>query len=287
MPSINEFINWSRKRLCWIKYGVKISDKLDLLTYALLNSFPRTLRNKVSIIENMRLSFLSRFEITFEGKVMCVNGTKYALIDDESFRIVIPRFEPWMWNYLKPKEGDVFLDVGAHIGKYTLQVAKIVGESGSVIAIEPMTECYKALKEGISLNNFNNITPLNIAAWNKSCNLKLFIGDKYGHNSIKYNMGLGYVEVEAKALDTILSQINVNRVDWIKIDVEGAEYEVLQGLKNTLKKDSPKLIVEVKKENERKVMDIMKELNYKVYPINDSLQELHEYYYFRRDTCGK
>ena len=230
----------------------------------------------------MRLSYLSCFETNFKGKVVCVNGTKYTLIDDQSFRVVTPDFEPWMWGYLKPKEGDVFLDVGAHIGKYTLQVAKIVGESGSVIAIEPMTECYKALKKNISLNNFNNIILLNIAAWNKSCNLKLFIGDKQGLNSIKYNMGLGYVEVEAKALDMVLSQINVNRVDWIKIDVEGAEYEVLQGLKNTLKKDNPKLIVEVKKENKRKVLDIMKELNYKVYPINGSLTELHEYYYFRR-----
>ena len=281
MPSINEFINCLRKRLCWIKYGVKTSDKLNLLTYALLNSFPKTLSN-INIIENIRLSFLSSFETNFKGKVVCVNGTKYALIDGVSFRVVIPDFEPWMWNYLKPKEGDVFLDVGAHVGRYALQVAKIVGESGSVIAIEPMTECYKTLKKGISLNSFKNVTPLNIAAWNKSCNLKLFIGDNPGLNSIKYNMGLGYVEVEAKALDMVLSQINVNRVDWIKIDVEGAEYEVLQGLKNTLKKDSPQLIVEVKKENERKVLDIMKELNYEIYPINGSLKKLHEYYYFRR-----
>ena len=173
----------------------------------------------------------------------------------------------------------MFLDVGAHIGKYALQVAKIVGGKVKVIAIEPFIECYKDLNKSTELNDFNNVTPLNIAAWNKSSNLKLFIGNKRGLNSIKYDKGLGYVEVEAKALDMVLSQINVNRVDWIKIDVEGAEYEVLQGLKNTLKKDSPKLVVEVKKENKRKVLNIMKELNYKVYPINDSL---YEYHYFRK-----
>ena len=81
-----------------------------------------------------------------------VNGLKFNLIDDESFKIVTPDFEPWMFDYLKPKSGDVFLDIGAHVGKYSLQVADKVGEKGSIIAVEPMPECYKALEENIVLN---------------------------------------------------------------------------------------------------------------------------------------
>ena len=178
----------------------------------------------------------------------------------------------------KTEKGDIFLDVGAHIGKYALQVAKIVGEKGLVIAIEPMPENYDALLQNIWLNKLENIIPLNIAAWNTESDLKLFIGDKNGRNSLKNNRGLGYVEVKTKVLDKVLKKLNVNQVDWIKIDVEGAEYEVLQGLGNTLKNNRPKLIVEVKNENKHRVINLMKKLNYNVHPIDASD---NEYYYFK------
>lgn len=258
-----------------IKYGNGLFDKLSFFIFAIMNSFPRTIRSKIEVVEK----FISRFKLIRKGITVNINGTKYVLVDDESFHIVTPRFESWMWNYLKPEEGDVFLDVGAHVGKYALQVAKIVGEKGTVIAIEPMPENYDALTRNIKLNGLRNVIPLNIAAWNRECDVKLFIGDKGGRNSLKYNMGLGHVEVKAKPLDTVLEELNVNRVDWIKIDVEGAEYEVLQGLEKTLKENGSKLIVEVKDENKNKVLGFMEKLNYAAHPINN------EYYYFKPHFC--
>lgn len=72
-----------------------------------------------------------------------------------------------MWNFIQLRKGDVFIDVGAHIGKYTILVAKIVGKEGLVIAIEPNPENYETLLENIKLNNLKNVIAVNIAAWNK------------------------------------------------------------------------------------------------------------------------
>lgn len=272
IPSVKGYIHHSIRRLNSIKYGNSLFNRLILFIFAIINSFPRTIRNKIEIVEKI----ISSFNVTLIRDIIInINGTKYVLVDDESFCIVTPEFESWMWNYLKPKKGDVFLDIGAHIDKYSLQVAKIVGEKGLVIAIELMPKNYSTLMRNIKLNGLKSIIPLRIAAWNTECDVKLFIGDKGGHNSLKYNMGLGYIKVKAKSLDIVLKELNVNQVNWIKIDVEGAEYEVLQGLEKTLKNNSPKLIVEVKKENRNKVLDFMEKLNYAARPINN------EYYYFK------
>jgi len=172
-----------------IRYGNSLFNKLGIFIFAVISSVPRTIRSKSEIVEKI----ISRFITIIKGIIMNINGIMYVLVDDESPYIVTPEFEPWMWHYLKPKKGDIFLDVGAHIGKYALQVAKIVGEKGLVIAIEPMPENYDALLQNIWLNKLENIIPLNIAAWNTESDLKLFIGDKNGRNSLKNNRGLGYV----------------------------------------------------------------------------------------------
>jgi len=202
--------------------------------------------------------------------LVIVNGVKYSPSDSESIRILSFGFEKNVWRYLKPKERDVFIDIGAHVGKYTLQVARIVGNEGLTIALEPHPDNYKALLKGIQLNGFKNIVALNIAAWDKDCKLKLFIGDTAGHHSAKINKGLGHIEVEAKTVDSIVKSINVGRVDWIKIDVEGAALEVIRGLHKTITKYAPKIILEVLSENSRAVLKLMQDYGYAIAPFYDS-----------------
>lgn len=279
--SVLGFVKSTLKRLSQVRYGLRTKDKVELFIYALLNTIPRTLRKKYDIIGKFYDNILSKMEI-FNGTIISVNGIKFNPIDVGSYIILTPGFEPWMFDYLKPKYGDVFIDVGAHIGKYSLQVAEKVGKEGLVIAIEPMPECYEALEENILLNKFNNIIPLNCAAWDKDSTLKLFIGDSTGTNSIKFNMGLGHLDVKARALDNLLEEMKVERVEWIKIDVEGSEYEVLRGLVKTLEEHSPKLIVEIKEPNKEKVLNMMKKLKYIIYPIDEPSKE---YYYFIKKEC--
>lgn len=280
---MNRFVNSSVRRLGKIKYAQGVRARFDILVYALLNSLPRTIRKQ---FHAMRTT-ISRLNPTFDGMTLYVNGVKYVLIDRESFHIADPEYEAWIWGYLKPNKADVFLDVGAHIGKYALQVAKVVGDEGLVVAVEAMPKNYNALMQGLELNHFRNVVALNIAAWNANCRLRLFRSNISGQHGVKDNKGLGYIKVPAKKLDDILESLNINRVDWIKIDVEGAEYEVLHGLENTLKRNSPKVIVEIRNKNLRKAFGFMKKLNYQMSQISKYNHEFNYYFCQKRAVPKK
>jgi len=154
-----------------------------------------------------------------------INGISYFLLDRESFEIVSPEFESFMKAWFEPRRDEMFIDIGAQIGKYALRGAKIVGNEGIVLVVEPHPINYQTLVGNIELNRIRNVIPVNLAAWNMDTKLKFLVGETTARHSIKANLGLGCFEVEARALDHVLS--GYNKIDWIKIDVEGAEYETL------------------------------------------------------------
>jgi FkbM family methyltransferase len=165
-----------------------------------------------------------------------------------------------------PKEGDVVIDVGAHIGPYTLKTSKRVGSNGKVVAIEADPENFNILNRNIQLNKFTNVIALNYAAYSKESKIKLYLLMKDSSytklytvmtdRATKYNPVMTdragnekkFVEVQANTLDYLLelSGIKHEDVNWIKIDVEGAEYDVLKGAKNILSKsDNISLLIEI------------------------------------------
>ncbi len=113
------------------------------------------------------------------------------------------------------------------------------------------------MKKNIVLNNLPNVRAFNLAAWNQKDKLKLFLGEYTAqHDRAKIDWGQGYVMVQAITLDEILSGFNIKRVDFVKIDVEGAELEVLKGLSNTIEKQRPSIIVEIWESDKTKVEEI-------------------------------
>jgi FkbM family methyltransferase len=128
----------------------------------------------------------------------------------------------------RPKEGDTVIDVGAHIGKYTIIASKMVGPNGKVIAIEAHPGNYEILKKNIALNNLGNVIALNYAVHSRKTIYNTIMADRTTSNN------QNYVEVKADTLDTLLSENGIKEINWIKIDVEGAEYEVLKGASNIL-----------------------------------------------------
>ena len=252
-----------------IKYGKTLSDKLNIFCwYILLCRNPYSLREILSpisqIIEHLSSTLCERTFFTD-------NDITFILAEMRDIWILDESFEPWMREYLKVREGEVFLDVGAHIGKYTLQLARVVGKSGLVIAVEPHPRNYDVLMRNIRENNFENIIALNIAAWNYDGEIELFPGKSSGLHSVKRSLqeqqGVSSekppLKVKAKRLDDVLETIGAD-VDWIKIDVEGAEIEVLQGLEKTLKKNHPKLIIESWRPNQKKVRKLMEKFGYTI-----------------------
>jgi FkbM family methyltransferase len=152
-----------------------------------------------------------------------------------------------------PKEGDVVIDIGAHIGRYTIIGAKRVGTNGKVVAIEANPSNFEMLNRNIKLNQLTNIISLNNAVYSKETKIKLYLpGEELGHtiyNTVMSDRAKNedkFVEVSANTLDYLLQLKGITDVNWVKIDVEGAEFEVLKGATNVLSKSKDiALLIEI------------------------------------------
>ncbi|MDQ3853255.1 MAG: FkbM family methyltransferase [Thermoproteota archaeon] len=145
-----------------------------------------------------------------------------------------------------PAIGNIVIDVGAHVGRYTLLGSKLVGRSGKVIAVEAHPGNFQLLKRNLQLNksdNNNNVITFNCAAYCQDTpQLRLFLaGEDRGNTIYSTVMESRYaaekfVSVPALKLDSIVQHVGIqaHEINWIKIDVEGAECEVLQGAQNIL-----------------------------------------------------
>jgi FkbM family methyltransferase len=164
-----------------------------------------------------------------------------------------------------PKEGDVVIDIGAAFGFYTIIGAKRVGTNGKVVAIEALRDSFKMLNRNIKLNQLTNVISLNYAVYSKETKVKLY------HNySIMRERAGGYtnkyVEASANTLDYLLQLKGITDVNWVKIDVEGAEFEVLKGATNVLSKSKDiALLIEIHgPDNYRPILEFLRLYNFKI-----------------------
>ncbi len=135
-------------------------------------------------------------------------------------------------HLLRP--GDVFVDVGANIGSYTVLASKIVGANS--ISFEPVPQTFKHLQDNIKINNISNLVDANCCAVGAVSRSIKFSCDQDTTNQVVDDDYAGqWIDVPVKTLDKILQ--NLEPI-FIKIDVEGYEPEVIRGAKETLQKES-------------------------------------------------
>lgn len=257
------YVLMTKQSLNKTRLGHGMRNRIRLLGIAILQAIPKTVVRVLGLEKCIE-------EITgrlWKETIIEVEGTKYALVDQESFEI-INEHESFMPMWLKARKGDVFIDVGAHIGKYAIAVAKTIGNQGTVVAIEPNQENYQALKKNVELNRRENIISLNLAAWKNNDEIDLFTGHLAGHHSAKIDWKLGSAKVRAMSLDNVLKQLSIDKIDWIKIDVEGAEWEVLCGLRETVAKYKPKIVAEISHENRNKFKELLERQGYGMIKIS-------------------
>jgi FkbM family methyltransferase len=159
--------------------------------------------------------------------------------------------------------GDVVIDVGANIGTHTLPLARLVGASGAVYAYEPQRMIYEILRKNVEVNDLPNVQ-LNWAAVGATDGV-CHIPEIYysAHNNFgEVSTGHGELEVPMVALDSL----KLSRVNLIKIDVEGAEAEVLRGAASTIARQRPILYVENNKlEKSRELVELVRNMGYRLW----------------------
>ena len=141
------------------------------------------------------------------------------------------------------QKGYTVLDVGANIGAHCLRFAKIVGVEGAVYAFEPTDYAFSKLQKNIALNQFGNIKAFRVALANQN----LYQQEIFFRSSWRYDGSQLQVSsmVDFVRLDDWAAKNFVDRVDIIKIDVDGNEYSVFDGGRRLLDKFKPIVIAEV------------------------------------------
>jgi len=183
----------------------------------------------------------------------------------------------FLHNHLK--ENDVFVDIGANIGTYTLVASKIVGNKGTVIAFEPVHTVFERLVENARINDLQNIIILWKVIYSNTGTMDIFISknDNLGMSGIfHHDNESGKIErAEAITLEDFFEETGINQVNMIKIDIEGAELYALHGMKKVLQKFHPSILMEISEDvllnapyNPRDIIKFMEKLQYRQYGID-------------------
>ena len=137
---------------------------------------------------------------------------------------------------------DVIIDVGAHIGLFALFASQFC-KNGKIFCYEPIKENYKILIENIEMNQIQNIFPNNLAVTKETSRVKIFLNDdQSGHSMFIQNKN--FVEVDSKSLSDIFIDNGIKECDFLKLDCEGAEYEIIESLSSDLFTKINKTVIE-------------------------------------------
>ncbi len=139
------------------------------------------------------------------------------------------------------KPGANVIDIGAHIGLFSIIASKIVGDGGKVYAFEPSPTTHAFLQQTIKLNKAeNSIQTFKNAVSSKAGTTKFYISDDVVDNSnslVSYldDRKLKGIDIVLTTVDDFVAEKKIKQLSFIKIDVEGAEYDTLRGAENTFK----------------------------------------------------
>ncbi len=196
----------------------------------------------IKIIKNYPL-YLKDYFGKIKGKYVFYklrNGLTYKLRGGSTDRFILN--EVWIHKSYNPKRfkinpKNIVVDIGAHAGIFTI-LASYYAKNGQVYAFEPFKENYNLLLENIKLNKASNVQAINKAVSDKSGKLKFYVSQtkNKGQNSM-YKLGEGQKEISVEKISFKDFIRKIPKIDFLKIDCEGAEYEILFSLnKNELEK---------------------------------------------------
>ena len=173
--------------------------------------------------------------------------------------------------------GFTCIDIGANLGYYSTILSRLVGPEGKVLAVEPVPMFQEIWKENVKLSGVSNLTMWPYALGGENTRIKMGTPERNGllhhgmtkiMSSAQDNYARTY-DVEMKIPDELF--INLNRLDFIKCDVEGYESEVFRNMQETLRKFKPTIQTELNgTENRQQVQALLTEIGYGTYILGSN-----------------
>lgn len=154
------------------------------------------------------------------------------------------------FKYHQIKSGDIVLDAGANIGGFVVQAAKVLNNTGQIYAFEPNADNIKTLQKNLKLNDITNCEIIDLGLWSETKKMEFFISHRPGeHTLINYDdttsfQKKGVLQINCDKLDNIVQRYKIEKIDYLKMDIEGAEIEALKGGKQCLSNFNPFLLIE-------------------------------------------
>lgn len=206
----------------------------------------------------------------------CARGLKIRVSAADNMSVILGTNEPYLQALAKKyvAKGDVVLDVGANIGSFTLVFSRLVGRSGRVIAFEPIPDTAAQLRENLKLNDVANVTVIQRAVSDSDGSVTLRIPNN-GKNISMASMH--WHETDSQAVSVEVQSLALDHVDelkevkpaFVKIDVEGAEGNVIQGMTELIRRSRPVIFVECSEIGRNIAWNALKSLNYSCYRACD------------------
>lgn len=179
-------------------------------------------------------------------------------------------------QYIHP--GDIVVDIGAHIGWYTLIAAKLVGKTGKVYSFEPDTTNFNLLTKNVQANGYHNVVLIKKAVSNKTDSAQLFINNENtgDHRIFDTDKNRRSVTIETITLDDYFRNIT-EQIDLIKMDIQGWEMQALQGARRVVTTNKHlKLITELQPsyihlsgQKPREYLALLRKHGFKLYQIDE------------------
>jgi FkbM family methyltransferase len=229
-------------------------------------------------IEKMLMKFLQNIfgDWEFEMKFGLAKGLKRRFGMGFKPRFSLSKEEKFLTNL--NFNGKTIVDVGAYIGMYSLFFARAAGRKGKVFSFEPNPKNYEELVFNLELNALKNVKAYNLALGRDKSEMKLVVPAYSSRGSLNSEVqrkllkteNCGCFDVKVESLDNLIKNGLVLKPDFIKIDVEGFEAEVLEGMSETIAEYKPELLIELHEPLKRKVVDMLL-VNYLIYDIESKM----------------
>ena len=194
----------------------------------------RELGPEVEVFHDGRL-WIHLVNSTFfpDGRKFCYYGSSFRQWSDMPTKYFRDAEDYWLRHY-RPRGGDIVFDIGAGRGEDTIAFSRAVGGAGRVVAIEAHPTSYELLEAFCRLNRLENTVRLNVAVMDRQGEVSMNESADWVAHSVAVDGAPGSVRVPSRTLDQICRELDIDHIDFLKMNIEGSERHALAGMESMI-----------------------------------------------------